>query len=613
VSFTYDPTHGRLATMVDGTGTTTYGYHAVAGLGATRLASVDGPLANDTITYSYDQLGRMTNRAINGVGVTWTFDALGRVTTEANALGSFTYTYDGPTNRIATVAYPNGQTSAYSYLPNAQDHWLQTIHHRYPSGATLSKFDYTYNAVGNILTWRQQADTTAVLWEYGYDAADQLTAAAKRATDPQQTILKRYAYAYDPAGNRTVEQMDDQVTGWTYNTVNELATQHATGAMVFEGTVNEPATVTIAGQPATVSAVNTFRGTAPVASGTNTVTITAADPSGNSTTKQYQVGNSATSKTFTYDANGNLTADGTRTFEWDARNQLVAVNVGTARSEFSYDGQQRRVRIVERDNGSVQSDMKVVWCDDRICEERATDGVTVTRRAFRHGEQIAGLARFFAADHLGSIAEVTDAGAALLGRYTFDPWGRGVLAAGTDVTTVGFTGHITHKPSATQLTLYRAYDADSARWASEDPLGYIEGPAVYTYVRNDPINSTDPRGLARMKNNSKKSIPYKPEGEDNGPARLCPPGAWCDVDGVYSPPGSKKQCAVKIPDNCIASVNANGELKVWCILPHVRSPELLSSATLSQQDFQNWPDPYTTRNWPWDPWDPKKECGCKPQ
>ena len=36
-----------------------------------------------------------------------------------------------------------------------------------------------------ILTWRQQADTTAVLWEYGYDATDQLVSAIKRATDPQ--------------------------------------------------------------------------------------------------------------------------------------------------------------------------------------------------------------------------------------------------------------------------------------------------------------------------------------------------------------------------------------------------------------------------------------------
>jgi len=56
-------------------------------------------------------------------------------------------------------------------------------------------------------TWRQQADTTAVIWEYGYDQADQLTSAVKTSTATPATILQRFAYAYDPGGNRTIEQM----------------------------------------------------------------------------------------------------------------------------------------------------------------------------------------------------------------------------------------------------------------------------------------------------------------------------------------------------------------------------------------------------------------------
>jgi hypothetical protein len=50
------------------------------------------------------------------------------------------------------VTYPNSQTSTYTYLGNTGDRRLQTIHHKYPNAATLSKFDYTYDAVGNILT-----------------------------------------------------------------------------------------------------------------------------------------------------------------------------------------------------------------------------------------------------------------------------------------------------------------------------------------------------------------------------------------------------------------------------------------------------------------------------
>jgi YD repeat-containing protein len=134
-----------------------------------------------------------------------------------------------------------------------------------------------------------------------------------------------------------------------------------------------------------VDATNVFTGSANVTPGTNVVTIQAVDPSGNTATAQYDIDALGSTRSFTYDQYGNLTADGSRTFEWDALNQLVAVNVGTHRSEFTYDGLQRRVREVEKENGVIQSDTRVVWCEMVICETRAADGTTVTRRAFRYG------------------------------------------------------------------------------------------------------------------------------------------------------------------------------------------------------------------------------------
>ena len=65
-----DPAYNRVATMVDGTGTTAYTYHPADVVGAGQVASVDGPLPNDTITYAYDELGRVVTRAINGVAAT---------------------------------------------------------------------------------------------------------------------------------------------------------------------------------------------------------------------------------------------------------------------------------------------------------------------------------------------------------------------------------------------------------------------------------------------------------------------------------------------------------------------------------------------------------------
>jgi YD repeat-containing protein len=159
-------------------------------------------------------------------------------------------------------------------------------------------------------------------------------------------VLQRLAYGYDPAGNRVFEQTDDGVTAWSHDALNRLVAQAGGGVLQVTGSVNEPATVTIQGQAATVSAANQFTGGVPVVPGTNVFTIRATDPSGNAATATYEVDVTDAPKTFTYDATGNLTADGTRTFEWDARNQLVAVTVGTHRSEFVYDGLQRRVRPV---------------------------------------------------------------------------------------------------------------------------------------------------------------------------------------------------------------------------------------------------------------------------
>jgi hypothetical protein len=59
---------------------------------------------------SYDQLGRVTNRSVNGTAnsETWTFDSLGRVSTDVNKLGTFTNTFVGVTNRLSKLAYPGG-------------------------------------------------------------------------------------------------------------------------------------------------------------------------------------------------------------------------------------------------------------------------------------------------------------------------------------------------------------------------------------------------------------------------------------------------------------------------------------------------------------------------
>jgi len=69
--------------------------------------------------------------------------------------------YVDETNRLSSVTYPSstGLSTSYSYFGNTGDQHLETIQNFKSSGSTnVSKFDYTYNAVGTIATWTAKAD-----------------------------------------------------------------------------------------------------------------------------------------------------------------------------------------------------------------------------------------------------------------------------------------------------------------------------------------------------------------------------------------------------------------------------------------------------------------------
>jgi len=251
------------------------------------------------------------------------------------------------------------------------------------------------------------------------------------------------------------------------------------------------------GQPAVTKSDNSFEGKAAVTAGDNTITVAATDVNGNTATNRYNVAVTGSgSKTLVYDLNGNLTSDGTRTFEWDPLNRLAAVNSGTNRSEFTYNGLSQRVTIVEKDNGAVTSTKQLVWCpgDAQPYEERDVSN-TVTKRYYPQGMQVGSTNYYYTCDHLGSVRELTDSSGAVQTRYDYDPYGRRRKLTGDSDADFGYTGHYFHQPSGLCLALYRAYDADLGRWISRDPIGEIGGINLYGYVGNDPLSQADPFGL----------------------------------------------------------------------------------------------------------------------
>ena len=153
--------------------------------------------------------------------------------------------------------------------------------------------------------------------------------------------------------------------------------------------------------------------------------MAATDVNGNTTTNRYNVAVTGSgSKTLVYDLNGNLTSDGTRTFEWDPLNRLTAVTSGTHRSEFTYNGLSQRVKIVEKESGNVTSTKQFVWItgDPQPSEERDASN-NVTKRYYSQGMQVGSTNYYYTKDHLGSIRELTDSSGVLQARYNYDPYG----------------------------------------------------------------------------------------------------------------------------------------------------------------------------------------------
>ncbi len=417
VSFHYDTAYNRVLTMADGVGTTTYHYKTIDGsttLGQGRLDTVTVPLAtttpaNATVDYGYDELGRVISRTIDGSGnsVATTFDSLGRVTGVTNPLGDFVYAYVDQTSRLSDVTYPTGThlTTHYSYFGNTGDQRLETIQNFLNGTTNVSKFDYTYNAVGTIATWTQTADTgTAVVDTLTYDDADQLTKCAPSGSGTSN------AYKYDPAGNRLAETVGTTTTVGTFNSLNQLQayTSSSTPTTVAGHTTAPVTSATVNAQTATITSGTNFSATVPLPNGTaNTVSIVAkpTDTTIPTATQRVQVTTTGTAPTaLAYDANGNTTTDENgNTYQWDALNRLTAIvyNSGphSGNTDFAYDGLSRRISITERagttpGTGTASSALLYLWVGSEIAEERSLTN-TVTKRFFPQGEQQSGTPYFY--------------------------------------------------------------------------------------------------------------------------------------------------------------------------------------------------------------------------
>ncbi|WP_038164428.1 RHS repeat-associated core domain-containing protein [Verrucomicrobium sp. BvORR106] len=524
---------GRPTSMTDQFGTTNYAYIALSGSqnGSGKLATVNGPWANDTQRYGYDWQGRRTKSEVvadDGVTVTrseeTTLDSLGRPSQLVNNLGTFTSTYtSGNLGAVPDqLDLPGGFNTLYSqYAPTAGANALklQTIHHRQGT-STVQKHDYTYELTGNIKTWdRTNATANVTSWALRHDQADQLSEIEEGLDGVPQ---KKQAWHYDLAGN--ISSTVDLPAGGpgtlqirTTEGRNQLTKLGGPGNALVEGTTDEAALIKVNGSTATVNKLGPsgpwrFQKDLPVTAGSNAITVEATDANSNVKTNNYTVTVSAgADQELDYDANGNVLEqrDGSgtvlRKLEWDAENRLLSVQnagvpvAGTKRTEFAYDGLGRRVRHVEKvhtgSSWNTSNDWSYILDGVELAQKRT--GSTLVATYFGTGEVQGSDKLVYQTDHLGSVTGWYRISDGSLGSAKFDAFGkRDIISSGPGLTERGFSGHLYHDASSTLLAPFRMYDPTLGRWLSEDPISENGGHNLYQYALNSPTGLIDILGLA---------------------------------------------------------------------------------------------------------------------
>ncbi len=291
---------------------------------------------------------------------------------------------------------------------------------------------------------------------------------------------------------------------------------------------------------ATQTSSQSFTGTSTLPAGTSAASVTTIDGSNNTKTNNYLVSATGTPSTaLTYDANGNMTSDGTNAYSWDAENRLIKVSYpGTGNnSQFAYDGFGHPVKIVETSSGSVTSTKQFVWSRSEMCEAR-TAGGTLLNQYFPRGQTISGSNYFYTRDQLGSVRELTDSSANIHAQYNFDPFGKAAQLQGSLASDFQYAGYYFHAPSLLSMAVHRDYSGNLGRWISRDPIEEHGGINLYGYVKNRTISLIDPMGLDKKEG----GIEYNEPPPVRPPANPVPGGG--DV-----PEDPHRKCP--IPEKCV--------------------------------------------------------------
>ena len=467
--------------------------------------------SSQTTTTSYDQAGQLvqTSSTVDGT-ITTSYDPnTGQpIRVAPAALPAATATYFGPTagvdaGRLMTVNLGNGVTASYTYNSYGSESGVNYTN-------TSTSAPIASEAVQFTLAGRELSD--------GFTATTSATPAGGGS------------FTYDNAGRLTNAYLPGEQVEYLYNS-NLPADNCADPNQGLDTNVTLMAVLPTGGS------------LTKVASCYNT-----SDQLTGTTTTNFGTGTTTTDSTFTYDTQGNQTADGLNTTTWDSSGRVAKVKSASGTDTYTFDALDR---LIKKTVGTKSVYFAYCGLSANPCGTISSTKAAVSGYVPLLGGVVlttvassGSLDTWSLPDAHGNFMMTTSPAGTPSNLATYTPYGAPTIGSTSALANSGNTsstlgafgaaGKVTDTTPTDPVVLLgaRLYNPAEGRFLSVDP---IEGGCAnpYVYVSGDPLNSNDLTGQAGCGN---------------------PPQSGCSMGSFDLDP----QCVLVLNNNTLSAIAACG-------------------------------------------------------
>ena len=438
-----------------------------------RLASSDNTLCysygydhNDNVLWGKDELNNtLTNRKYNATGqmIEETLD---------NGL-QFGFSYD-PLARLTEFRLPDASKISYNYDPG----YLREVTRE--NNGTLLTHKYYYGLSGKLV--RSELMNNLGEINYRYDPLLRLT--------QLQSDYWKMEGEYDPCGNLTksiqTDHLGENTHVYGYDSLYQLTQEAGAESHSY-----------------------------PLDSLGNRLAKDGAECTNNLLNQLQSQGSTA----YTYDLNGNLTQKTTSVttrYRYDAMDRLIEVAVGTGKTAYHYDPFHRRTGkssfIQTNGQWTKVAEEKYLYQGEKEIGAMDEKGALRQLRVLGIGVkgdvgaavlmEIEGETYVPIHDYRGNVAALLDAATGnTVETYRYTAYGEEKIYDGNNLlkpTAINPWRFSSKRVDAESGWLFfgrRYYDPETGKWTTPDPLWFVDGSNLYSYVKNQPTQFIDPEGL----------------------------------------------------------------------------------------------------------------------